>query len=194
MRMRIVTPVTFGLLSVLAACSSSTGADSEVPNRELDYAALLAETVCAPEEVASTADWQVVEAVGFRYRVPSDYERVQVQGIDSYVGRWGASELRFASYDYGWYSNPLHDAKTALSSYSACRDTIDGYPAALVFGWDSVGGWQSIGGPKYIVAGSWRNVPPGREPAMHLTMTTASDRAEDRPILLSILRSVEFTP
>jgi hypothetical protein len=29
---------------------------------------------------------------------------------------------------------------------------------------------------------------------MHLTMTTAGERAEDRPILLAILRSVEFTP
>jgi hypothetical protein len=192
MRMRIATAVTFGMLSVLAACSSST--DPEMLSKALDYEALVAEAVCPTEEIASTADWQVLARGGFRYRVPPDFRQVQVQGIDSYVGHWASSQLRFASYDYGWYSNPLHGAKGALTGYSACRDTIGGQPVALLFGWDSAGTWWHSGGPKYVVAGSWRNVLPGQEPAMHLTMTAASDRAEDRPILLAILRSVEFIP
>jgi hypothetical protein len=184
-----MSTVAFGLLSLSGACSSPIG-----PDKELDYKALGAETVCMPEELPSTADWRIIDRGAFRYRVPPDFQQIQVQGIDSDVQLWAASELRFASYDYGWYSNSLVNAQDALDGYSACREAIGGYPAALIFGWDSAGGWGREGGPKYIVAGSWRNVPPGREPAMHLTMTTAGDRIEDRPILLAILRSVEFTP
>jgi hypothetical protein len=187
MRMRIPATATFGLLSILAACSSSTG--PKVLYDELDP-----EPVCTMEEVAPSAEWQVVDRGAFRFRVPPDFRHVQLQAVDSDAQVWASSERRFASYDYGWYSNTLNGAQDALTGSSACRDTIGGFPVAVVSGWDTAGTWEYGSGSKYVIAGSWRNVLPGYDPAVHLTLTAASDRPEDRRVLLAILRSVRFIP
>jgi hypothetical protein len=139
---------------------------------------------------AETSGWQQVDAGPFTLWMPAGYRRSQVQGIDSYVGRWGAGERRFVAFDWGRYSSTLDEARDLLQhGYAECRTEIGSHPAKLVSGYDTGGTWEGEG-RKYVVAATWRDVQPGA----HLTLTAASDRPEDFATLLATIRSVRFEP
>ena len=139
------------------------------------------------EPGAVTAGWVMVDAGPFRFSAPPEYRRQDVQGIDSYVGRWSASRLRSVSFDWGAYSWPMDDAETRLQGYRECHMEIGGHRAKVIGGYDAAGR-MGAGGAKYVVAAAWRDVPPGA----HLTLVTTSADASDLPALLTIVRSIRF--
>ncbi|MEM7095842.1 MAG: hypothetical protein AAF567_22760 [Actinomycetota bacterium] len=51
-------------------------------------------------------DFQRVEASAFSFSVPVDFVDQQAQGLDSEIAIWSDGSIE-ASFDYGWYSNPL---------------------------------------------------------------------------------------
>jgi|GEM_PF-5464736 len=137
---------------------------------------------------ADTTGWQVADAGPFRFSVPPGYQRRTVQGIDSYVGQWGAPG-RKVGFDWGMWSSPLDEASTLLQGYVECTVEIGGHPARVVAGLDAEGRWGEQG-RKYVVAAAWRDVQPGA----HLMLSASSVDASELPVLLSIVRSVRFQP
>lgn len=161
-------------------------------------ASVLAAAACASPRVhagvdpctgpgVDTAGWRVVDAGPLQFSLPVAYEREEVRGIDSFVGRWVAPSQRLVEFDFGRYSNPLDDASASLVDYRECRTEIGGWPVKVVSGYDERGRWHGEG-KKYVVSAAWRDVHDGS----HLTLSTTGAEASDLPSLLSIVRSVRF--
>jgi hypothetical protein len=143
---------------------------------------------CAGAGVDTTG-WKVADAGPFRFSVPSRYQPQRVQGYDSYVGQWLATDKRGVHFDWGMYSSSLKGAATILRDHVECTTGIGGHPVKVVAGFDAEGRWET-GGRKYVVAATWRDVQPGT----HLTISVTAPGASDVPMLLSIVRSVRFQP
>ncbi len=139
----------------------------------------------APCELASanTAGWQEVDAGPFLIRLPAGYRKIDVHGIDSLVGRWELSAIQLVTFDWGQFSDDLSRAGMQLNDLVACTETIDGYPARVVMGFDSPGTWHG-GGQKFVVAAAWRTIGA-------LTLTATGNKS-DVPTLFAIIRSVVF--
>jgi len=134
----------------------------------------------------SQDNWQIVDAGPFSLRLPPEYRREQVQGIDSLVGRWESSPRHLVAFDWGPYSNDLRQARALLRDVVECSEVIDGYGARVVMGLDSEGYWESRTRiRKYVVTASWREIGP-------LTLTATGSSASEAPTLLAIIRSVAF--
>ncbi|MEZ0375467.1 MAG: hypothetical protein ACAI44_40640 [Candidatus Sericytochromatia bacterium] len=140
-----------------------------------------------PSAAVDTSGWQNVNESGFSFKLPPAFHKLQVQGIDSLVGKWAASETRFVSYDYGGFSSTLDEAKDVLRDYAECRISTGSLRARVVSGFDAGGTWESEK-PKYVVAAAWRDIKPG----LHLSMTTTATQADQAAELYAILRSVRF--
>jgi hypothetical protein len=143
---------------------------------------------CAAPGV-DTSGWTVADAGPFRFSVPNRYQRQSVQGIDSYVGQWIATDKRGVHFDWGMYSSSLNESATILRDRVECTTEIGGHRVKVVAGFDAQGRWAT-GERKYVVAAAWRDVQPGT----HLTISVTAPGASDVPVLLSIIRSVRFQP
>jgi hypothetical protein len=72
-------------------------------------------------------DWQSIEAEkAFTFKAPPDLQPEQVQGIDSFIGRY-VSQSMTVSFDYGWYSDPMD-----REGFDRSSTTIDGRRAYIV--------------------------------------------------------------
>ncbi|MEJ2882216.1 hypothetical protein [Pedobacter sp. GR22-6] len=58
--------------------------------------------ICSFQPATKTLDYK-----DFTIEVPSHWEKVKVQGIDSYVGRFSISANEYAGFDLGRYSSKL---------------------------------------------------------------------------------------
>lgn len=58
--------------------------------------------ICSFQPATKTLDYKQ-----FTIEVPRTWEMVNVQGMDSYVGRFSISETEYAGFDLGRYSNSL---------------------------------------------------------------------------------------
>src|SRR5688572_116996 len=74
----------------------------------------LDEVDACPPDTVTTAGWRTVDAGPFALRLPPEYERRLLQGIDSYVGAWEASGRR-VSFDFGPFSG-LRDSRALLDT------------------------------------------------------------------------------
>lgn len=140
---------------------------------------------------ANMEGWQRVEHAAFSFHIPPGYERVPVQPIDSEMARWTAGARRAVSYSLGWHSSDLHEAEP-LAGYISCRMDLGGHPALLVAAWDVAGDWGGEGGPKLIVAATWRDILPGGELPVHLTLYATGELEGDYGTLVAIVRSVRI--
>lgn len=165
---------------------SPSGSPSAAPSASAS--APVVQGACPSSAAVDTSGWQTVSETGFSFKLPPGYRKAQVQGIDSLVGRWAENEKRFVMYDYGGFSSTLDEARDMLETYSECSIETGSLKARVVSGFDRAGNWDS-GGPKYVVAGAWRNIKPGT----HLSFTTTDAEAAGAATLYAILRSVRFT-
>lgn len=53
--------------------------------------------------------WKTLDFKEFTIQVPPTWGQVRIKGIDSYVGLIALDNGDTASFDLGWYSNPLDD-------------------------------------------------------------------------------------
>jgi hypothetical protein len=136
---------------------------------------------------ADTAGWTVVDTGPFRFTAPREYRQRQVQGVDSFVGRWEASRGRRVTFDWGMYSSQLRDDATHLQGFRDCAMEIGGQGVRVVSGYDAEGRWGD-GTPVYVVAAAWRDVSPGT----HLTLAATGADPADLTVLLSVVRSIRF--
>jgi hypothetical protein len=77
---------------------------------------------------------------------------VEVQGIDSLVGRWELSPQHQVSFDWGPFSDDLRQAPRILQDAVECTETVDGFAARLVMGLDVKGIWGPSRVPKVVVS------------------------------------------
>lgn len=173
-----------GCLAILLAACSGASSPSQSSSPAATPTSQAAE---CPSQALDTSAWQTIKAQGFSFKLPADYSQKEVQGIDSYVGQWQASEQRFISFDYGSYSSTLAEAQDILSNYGECSLTTAAFKAKVVYGTDAKGTWISEGA-KYVVAASWRDL----KPQTHLSFTTTAASAQEAGLLFAILRSVRF--
>jgi len=61
--------------------------------------------------------------------IPSNWIHVELQGIDSHVGDIKMGQQQMASFDLGWYSNPLNEDST---THTFETTIIDGNNAKIV--------------------------------------------------------------
>lgn len=176
------------MLLLLTACSAPTPMPTASPANPTASPVTSVSGDC-PAQTVETSSWQTVSEKGFSFKLPPDWQKQTLQGFDSLVGRWQTSENRFVYYDYGGYSSTLDEGREMLKDYGECTITTGTLKARVISGFDATGNWNG-GGPKHVVAGAWRNITPG----LHLSFTTASDKAEDKALLYTILRSVRFDP
>jgi hypothetical protein len=132
------------------------------------------------------ADMRTIRSTGFSFQIPADYERVDIQPIDSRVERWEAGPGRAITYDLGPWSSTLDELRV-LRGHSECRRDLGGKPAKVVAGLDEEGKMFSEG-RKYVVAATWRDIQPG----LHLTVAATTPDAREQAALLRVLHSVTF--
>lgn len=88
--------------------------------------AVVALAACAPSDPADARVTRTIGDGAVTLRVPADCTPVDVQGIDSEVGRFVGDDLEIA-YDFGVYSDPLThppdeaDVETVDVAGRACR-------------------------------------------------------------------------
>ncbi len=61
---------------------------------------------CSCRHDHSAGQWQTIEVGDYRFDFPPDFELIEEQGIDSYVGKIAGDSMVF-HFDFGYYSNRL---------------------------------------------------------------------------------------
>lgn len=150
------------------------------------------------EAVLACSSFDLVETdLGpFSLALPSDMVEEDVQGFDSYVGRYTRNEMTL-SFDYGWYSTPL----------GGTRIVIDSRPAKINrFGPTHGGGEIYVPNTAYPVTnppalpivreededGRMVGVPVYECCLNRLSLRIYSTQAEDKEIANCILDSLSF--
>ncbi|HEX2165736.1 MAG TPA: hypothetical protein VHG09_00740 [Longimicrobiales bacterium] len=174
--------ITLTIATVLTACQTA-------PEPQRTDAA----NQCAPFAL-DTAGWQLVERSSFTFRVPPDFREAAVQGIDSDVAQFEASDgSAFVSTDLGWYSNDLSHDASVYEQYESCTTTIGGKPAVVVTG--TLRERTESGAARYVAAAAWRDIQARRDDSdmpVHLTMWgEVQDRTRFQDVL-TVLHTVRF--
>lgn len=55
--------------------------------------------------------WQTAGASGFALLLPPELEDRSAEGVDSEIAEWRSDDI-VVTWDYGWYSEPVHDANS----------------------------------------------------------------------------------
>jgi hypothetical protein len=87
----------------------------------------------AASTYADDGAWRLIDAGPFTFLAPTSLVQVNVQGIDSLVGRYTNDSIML-SYDYGMYSDPLRRRfeKDKPPGYEEQNIVIDGKKAVIV--------------------------------------------------------------
>ena len=72
--------------------------------RLLNFTILLFLLSCGQTEKKTDGQWQIIEVGDYLFDFPPDFELVEENGIDSYVGKIKGDSLWFG-FDFGYYSN-----------------------------------------------------------------------------------------
>ena len=111
--------------------------------------------------------------------------------MDTEVQQWAAGPRQVVSYSLGWHSSTLREAER-LAGYSTCAMQLGGHRARVIAGWDAAGEWGPVGEPKLVVAATWRDILPGGELPVHLTLYATGEQVHDYATLVAIVRSVRL--
>ena len=57
-----------------------------------------------------------IEIGEYVFDFPADFKKVEMQGIDSYIGHVVGDSIKFY-FDYGWYSNSLNEPELSMQFY-----------------------------------------------------------------------------
>jgi len=74
-------------------------------------------------EVIST-DLKIIEIGNYKFEIPSNFELIQDQGIDSYIGKVIDSEITMR-FDFGWYTSPSINLPD--NEFLVIEDEINGH-------------------------------------------------------------------
>ncbi|HEX8393383.1 MAG TPA: hypothetical protein VF665_13650 [Longimicrobium sp.] len=124
--------------------------------------------------------WELRDEGPFSFRLPREYRKQEVHGIDSFVGEYAASGRNFL-FDYGMYSSSLTEWDAARQ-FHACRDSITGHQVKIVTAHEADG--------RYVAGVVWRELEPG----LHLTIHARARTAAQQQEALAAMRTVRFNP
>lgn len=103
-----------------------------------------------PVIVEPLPEFKTMDLIQFKLEVPQAWTDSGLVGADSYVGRIYFSETEYATFDLGWYSNPLN---VDTSTHDVTYATIDGKSAKIVKALDSENGTTGLYIP--ILVSGW---------------------------------------
>ncbi len=88
-------------------------------------------TSCSSKDsTPSTSEETKVIAVGnYEFEFPTDFDLVELEGIDSYVGNLVGNEITL-SFDFGWYTSPL--SNLSEDEFIVTDDVINGHFRQIV--------------------------------------------------------------
>jgi hypothetical protein len=133
--------------------------------------------------------WTTVSLQSFRFRLPPDMARAEVQGIDSFVFKYvAATGETTLDGDYGMYSNDLSSVAGPDRDVGFADSIIGGRQARLVCGRLRRSGRDPKSEP-FMAGAAWREVG-GRN--SHLTVEGTTRDESRLPELMAILKSFEF--
>ena len=128
----------------------------------------------------------------FAFTLPPHFRRLPATGIDSWVEMYAsADDQDEISFDYGQWSNDLRPDSDQYEQYSACADTIGGWPATIV----TLRIKKAISHKEkrpYVAAATWRSLNPSGRMVTHLTFWTQTSDVRRLGSLLAVLRSVRL--
>lgn len=128
-------------------------------------------------------EWTQHNRGPFSFRLPSEYQQEEVQGIDSYVESYRAPGREFG-FDYGPYSDPLIWHGSDMREFQACRTSVDGHLVKLVT--------ARMADGTYLAGAAWRELDSKSQGNLHLTMHVRSETTAAQQEALGIFRSVRF--
>ncbi len=138
------------------------------------------EVNCVTPSVNTLLWVRVSDSSGFSFLLPRGYRENTVVPVDSHVRGFEADGWTL-SLDYGKFPDDHRGAVDPSDAHLECPAVIGGHPAVVVLTWPDR--------MAYNVGASWRDVRPG----VHLWMGGAASTPEDERMLLTVLRSVQFT-
>ncbi len=103
-----------------------------------------------PVIVEPLPEFKTMDLIQFKLEVPQAWTDSNFFGADSYVGRIYFSETEYATFDLGWYSNPLN---VDTSTHDITYTTIDGKSAKIVKAIDPENGTTGVYIP--ILVSGW---------------------------------------
>lgn len=166
------------------------------PTRRVSVVDRLLTLMLATGAVACSGDskhggWKTWNEGPFEIRLPPQFAKVPVQGIDSLVGRFVTPDDSVSvDYDFGAWSNDLVSSRTEFTDFSSHREGIDREEAFVVTGTlkDEV---DQSSRRRHVIAATWQEIG-GKPSIAKLTIWVTMDVAKHEEEMLEVLRSVTF--
>ena len=139
--------------------------------------------------LCSDIEWRQEDLGPFSLSLPTDMRKEEVQGIDSYVGKYTRDDMNL-SFDYGWYSN-AQNYYCDQPEYQESQIQLSGKLARIIsFNNDN----QVIGNDYTYIAGLY--VPNASENEYghvdKLNVLIQFNNAEDKAMANCIFESISF--
>jgi hypothetical protein len=130
---------------------------------------------CNSSQRTIPLEWKIVNEHYFEFMVPRNMNKIEVQGIDSFVGRYKNESIDL-SFDYGGWSDKLNDFPEGIRDFQSVQDTINGRRAKIVS--------YSKSDSRYFMAVHF--------PEPGLTMYSATKSEIDLDTMARIFQSIRF--
>jgi len=133
-------------------------------------------------------NWKTIDAERFfSFSLPMDMEMREVQGKDSYVGKYQSDSIHL-SFDYGLYSDPLR--YSSMPEYQETLTEIDGKSAKIV----SFHRVEEAEGMAYAAAVNFSDVSSSETgfTGLRLTVWINCKGRDDLEVAEMIFRSIRF--
>ena len=179
-----------GLNSEIATYSLNFVVTAAPKNMYLPFIAMPAASIQG-NAICSDIEWREEDLGPFSLLLPTDMRKEEVQGIDSYVGKYTRNEMQL-SFDYGWYSN-AQNYYCDQPEYQESQIQLSGKPARIIsFKNDN----QVIGNDYRYIAGLYVPNASGDEHEHRsvdkLSVLIQFNNADDKAMANCILESVSF--
>jgi len=142
----------------------------------LTITTLLLITGCNNNDNENSNELNIIEIGSYKFVFPIEFELIEGQGIDSYVGNVVGSGISIL-FDYGWYTTP------ATNEYEVIENNINGHYRQIVRPYNSELNYTRL--HMYKVSDSLES-PYGYN---SLTMLTNNLNLTEQELVISIFNS-----
>ncbi len=149
----------------------------------LFFSCLLFLSSCSVNKTDQQKLSNTIEIGEYEFDFPADFNKVEMQGIDSYVGHIVGDSIKFY-FDYGWYSNSLNEREQSMQYYVK-KDSSNNIYSKILWPKESVVGITGI---------HVRRMPGTVEEKVQnsLTLTADSLNAQQQELAKRIFKTVRL--
>jgi len=143
-----------------------------------------------PAPNLDTSGWTQVEQRRFTFRIPPSFVEEKVQGIDSWVRAFRASDSSVAfSFDFGLYSGGPTPRRKNYQEFKSCIEAIGGKKAQLTtFRLSRLHPGARESSLPFVAEVCWKDI----QPQTHLTLVGGARNRAGLDQLIQIFRTVRF--